>query len=101
MKNCIVDEFIAKFKKYNSSNVLERTFMEGFCYYFSIILQERFGGEILYDQIEGHFLFLYKDNLYDIRGNVTHLYEISKLITKDEWLRKDSIIRGVILKLDE
>jgi hypothetical protein len=98
--NNMVLKFISKFKKYNS-DALEYTFMNGYCYYFSIILQERFGGEILYDQIEGHFLFLYKDNLYDIRGNVTHLYDISKLINKDEWLRMDSIIRGVILKIDD
>ena len=100
MNDDIIIKFISKFKSYNPEAV-EYIFTNGFCYYFSIILQERFGGEILYDQIEGHFLLLYKDNLYDIKGNVTNLYNISKLINKDEWMRMDSIIRGVILKIDD
>lgn len=92
--------FIERFKKYDTSNVLETTFLNGYCYYFSIILQERFGGEILYDPVEGHFLLLYKNNLYDIRGNVSHLYELPNLSTKQDWLLQGSVVRGVILKYD-
>lgn len=96
-----VELFIKKFKTYDEADVLETTFLNGFCYYFSIILQERFGGEILYDPEEGHFLLLYKNNLYDIRGCVSHIYEIPSLYTKQDWMKNGRIIRGVILKHDE
>ena len=43
----------------------------GNCYYFALILQNRFpGGKIFYDVILGHFLYYYKDNYYDWSGIV-------------------------------
>ena len=35
------------------------------CYYFAMILKDRFNGEIYYDVINGHFLTLIKYKLYD------------------------------------
>ena len=41
---------------------------EGNCYYFAVMLKDRFGGEIYYDSALGHF-FLKIDNLnYDYWG---------------------------------
>ncbi len=41
----------------------------GNCYYFAIILKTRFpSGEIVYDVIDGHFLFRHNNVLYDYRG---------------------------------
>lgn len=40
----------------------------GNCYYFALILYDRFEGEILYDVILGHFVFKYEDKIYDWNG---------------------------------
>ena len=93
-------KFIDNFKSYDSSNVLENTFLGGYCYYFAVILKERFKGDILYDPIEGHFLFYHKNELYDIRGCVTSIYDIHNLYEESEWIDQWSIVKGAILKLD-
>lgn len=101
-----VKEFIRRFCRYEENRVLEQTFTEGMCYYFAIILQERFGGEILYDKVENHFVTLIKGKLYDITGNVTNMYvvngnlDLDMLLTKSDWMRDGMIIRNVILKVD-
>ena len=39
------------------------------CYYFALILQDRFpGGDIYYDVINGHFSYKYRGNYYDHTG---------------------------------
>lgn len=40
----------------------------GNCYFFAIILQTVFGGELYYDLIYGHFVAKIKDNYYDYTG---------------------------------
>ena len=41
----------------------------GNCYYFSIILKDRFPkGKIMYDPIDNHFLFKYRGKVYDHTG---------------------------------
>lgn len=59
-----IEQFIyARFK--DSSD-----WLTGNCYYFSIILHERFpGGTIVYDGVAGHFLYLYNNKLYDWEGS--------------------------------
>ena len=62
-KNADVLSFITNFKG------AENVFLDGMCYWFSIILQKRFpGGSIVYDMIHGHFLYAYGDYLYDVIG---------------------------------
>lgn len=42
---------------------------DGNCYYFAIILKERFPkGKIIYDPIANHFIFRYRGKLYDSKG---------------------------------
>lgn len=42
---------------------------DGNCYYFSIILKDRFPkGNIMYDPVDNHFLFRYRGVLYDSKG---------------------------------
>lgn len=94
-----VVKFINDFKIFESNGVLDNTFRNGFCYYFTVILAERFGGEIVYETIECHFLFLYRGRLYDIRGDVTELYQMKNISYKEEWMRRDSVVSGVILKV--
>jgi len=43
--------------------------MNGNCFFFAKILASRFPGDVVYDPIEGHFLFWAgDDNLYDWSG---------------------------------
>ena len=41
---------------------------DGNCYYFALMLKERFGGEIYYVPIEGHFVCKIGEKYYDFRG---------------------------------
>lgn len=70
-----VEEFINRFKS-NYKNELEDLFLNNLCYYFAVILKDKFkNSTILYDYENVHFLTMINDNLYDIRGKVTNLYE--------------------------
>lgn len=62
-------EFIQDFKKENPV-VIEKLFFEGYCYYFSVILIERFGGEMWYLEIANHFITKIDGQFYDIKGLV-------------------------------
>lgn len=63
----MIEQFIEKFKfKYNKE--LEYIFTSGNCYYFAIILKERFNGEIYYLPIANHFVCKINNNYYDITG---------------------------------
>ena len=70
----------------------------GNCYYFAVILKERFkDGEIVYDQIKGHFLFLYKNKLYDFSGVVfDEPYELLKDIKESDPLLYKRLERDCI-----
>lgn len=56
-------KFISRFPDAN--------WLNGNCYYFAIILKDRFpDGEIYYDVWNGHFIFKLEDTYYDWRGIV-------------------------------
>lgn len=74
--------------------------MDGNCYYFAVILKDRFpDGDILYDVINGHFVFKYQGKLYDWLGIV----KASRcLIPWDsfgeyDYLQKQIIVRDCIM----
>ena len=48
----------------------DSNWLNGNCYYFAAILQARFGGEIYYDVIYGHFVTKIKGKFYDHSGEV-------------------------------
>ncbi len=64
---CMDDEVIEFINRRfpNDSN-----WLNGNCYYFALILQDRFNGEIFYDVIFGHFITKIKDKFYDYTGEV-------------------------------
>lgn len=74
--------------------------MSGNCYYFAIILKDRFSkGKIFYDVIDGHFLFEYQNILYDWNGvvnSVGYLVEWDKFDNYDK-LQKKVIVRDCIM----
>lgn len=93
-------DFIQGFNKNENNDVLKKTFTQGYCYYFSVILRERFpGGTIVYAPIMGHFLYKIQGKLYDITGEVEvdtyHDFEIYP-----DYLQKERIIRDCVLKVE-
>lgn len=94
-------KFIDKFKEYDQNDVIVKTFMNGQCYWFAVILAERFsGGQILYEPIEGYFVTKIVGRYYDIRGDVTELYEGATFYDEKQCFEMDSILRGCMLKED-
>ena len=68
------------------------------CYYFALILADRFDGDIYYDVINGHFITKIQDNFYDWNGIVNTnncLVEWNKMDQYDS-LVKQRIIRDCI-----
>ena len=61
--NC-VEEFIKR------RFITDCNWTTGNCYYFAIILKDRFNGALYYDPIEGHFLCKIDSNYYDYTGKV-------------------------------
>lgn len=64
-----VIEFINGFKE-ASSPYIEWTFYRGYCYWFAVILSERFKGEIWFNPDIVHFAAMINGELYDIYGFV-------------------------------
>lgn len=58
----------------NAFSGARATFLHGCCYWFGRILQERFGGRLLYCPVEGHFVTEIGSRLYDVTGDVTAAY---------------------------
>lgn len=60
--------FVEKFK-FTGKTTIEELFTCGNCYYFAVILKERFKvGDICYLPIENHFVWKYDGVLFDIKG---------------------------------
>ena len=87
--------FIDGFNRYGDQ--IEDLFLNGYCFYFAIILKNRFPGQIFYDPVEGHFVTLIGDDFYDITGCVTSEYD-RDLYDESVWSTIPSIIHGCILK---
>lgn len=74
--------------------------ISGNCYYFSIILKNRFPeGEIFYDVIYGHFVFLYKEKYYDWTGCIEPKGYLVNWDSFDEYdyLQKRRIIQDCLM----
>ena len=66
-----VINFIDKFKEKHPEEITD-AFLSGLCYYFARIIQERFGGTLVFDEEQVHFAIHLKINfknyIYDING---------------------------------
>ena len=73
----------------------EDTFLHGCCYWFSVILYDRFcffsdhAVQIWYEPVEGHFVTKIENHFYDVRGDVTELYRGKPMYNMHEMLRYD------------
>lgn len=83
--------------------MITETFTGGYCYWFAVILSERFvGSHIQYDPIEGHFVTEIGGRLYDIRGDVTEQYQdVREWYSEEYCMEIPSIVNGCILKTKE
>lgn len=70
--------------------------LDGNCYYFALILKDRFGGEIYYDIIYGHFMLRIDDDFYDWTGKTTPMGEI--LVPWDDFEQYDEAQKQVIIR---
>ena len=50
-------------------------FLNGCCCWFAFILQARFGGTMMYEPVENHFMQEIGGRLYDCSGDVTDQYQ--------------------------
>lgn len=56
-------------RRFPNTDKLNSNWLKGNCYYFALILKDRFiNSEIYYDVIHGHFVTLIGDCLYDASG---------------------------------
>jgi hypothetical protein len=70
--------------------------LNGNCYYFSIILKDRFPeGKIFYDVINGHFIFLYNGRYYDWTG---YIKPDGYLVEWEQFDKYDSLQKKVIIR---
>lgn len=100
MKPDIIDvlEFIKRRFDSDRDNVQNNKWMNGNCYYFALILKNRFkDGFIVYDTILGHFMFLYDNYLIDAISTV----KLKSFIEPDEnnYIINDTIVVWDYFKL--
>ena len=65
----------------------EDRWISGNCYYFAAILQQRFGGEIYYMPIIGHFVTKIDGDFYDWTGKLTEQQLVEDRLTSWDYLR--------------
>lgn len=74
-------------------------FTEGYCYYFALILHERFpNSRIVYDPVRCHFITLIEGKFYDITGETKPIGEAIdwEVFPDKSW--KSRITRDCIMK---
>lgn len=49
---------------------MKEHYLSGKCYWFAVILRERFGGRIFYNQIDNHWACLIGGHLFDASGEI-------------------------------
>lgn len=96
-----VEKFIYKFKFLNPQ-VAEDLFLYGDCYYFAIVLQERFKYThdviIKYFEIDNHFVTDINGRLYDIRGDITDIVDSKQLKDWDDMEEYDELLYKRIIR---
>lgn len=92
MKDEVLDFIQRRFER-------DCNWLDGNCYYFAIILKDRFPeGELYYDVIYGHFVFQYQNQYYDWTGVVKSTGYLVNWDKFDEYdfLQKEIIVRDCI-----
>lgn len=84
-----ITTFIENFKCRGDYQKIEDFFLNGCCYWFMRILDERFGekGSFLYDIKNNHFVYYFPelDAIFDIRGYLGTPYELKNNTDYEYW----------------
>ena len=103
----IIIDFIERFtpSRLDKTPIVE-VFTSDMCYYFAVILNERFNGSIVYDCVLGHFYFYCWETkkFYDVNGGHEFEYDKNRYKTLNELFEEDyshykRIVEDVILKI--
>lgn len=100
IKHLNVLNFIDNFKGEYPS-ILEKIFTQGCCYWFALILKERFkkyNPKICFDTIESHFACKIDDRYYDITGEINNISSFVDWETYPDETHKKRIIRYCVNK---
>lgn len=71
--------------------------LDGNCYYFAIILKNRFAGTIYYDVIDGHFVTKIGGKMYDWSGIVDESGN-NHYVEWDKFDKYDSLVKGRVVE---
>ena len=84
-----ITTFIENFKRRGDYQKIEDFFLNGCCYWFMRILDERFGdeGSFLYDIKNNHFVYYFPelDAIFDIRGYLGTPHELKNNTDYEYW----------------
>lgn len=93
-----IENFINKFK-HVYPEAAEDLFLYGDCYYFAVILKERFSNAIIkYLIIDNHFITEIDGRLYDIRGDITDIVDNNQLIAWKDMKSYDELLYKRIIR---
>ena len=67
-------------------------YLEGGCLFFAKKLQAITGGNLRYLKNESHVVLEKDGKLYDVRGNVTSIYQNSSYLTETEFLSREKLV---------
>ena len=81
-RNKDICEYISAFRIL--SKYPQKRYLNGRCLGFALLLQEKFGGQIMYMPDEYHFILSHEGKLYDVRGNVTSYFADKRKINISE-----------------
>ena len=98
-----VEKFIKRFVG-GSEDIIDK-FSNGYCYWFSVLLKNRFPEDEIYYNSLNHFVFKYENKLYDITGDCTEKWNNKYLYNWNDYIQLEKgsshlkgLIKNTILK---
>lgn len=89
-----VINFLRRF--HEKDQTVDYVFTNGCCYWFAVILHERFpNSKIMYDPVWNHFVTEIDNKLYDATGDVTDNYNV---VEWDKYALDDQLYRNRIIR---
>lgn len=77
-----IQEYIEDFRSTHDNAVYEYT--HGKCMTFALLLENKFGGELIYLPLQAHFVLYLNGKMWDITGNVSKVYAKEKRVKLED-----------------